>query len=283
MPVQPDLPYIKEIDDILLRSLAVTAADVVRIRALFTDLLDSVLDSLPAGIELDNFVLANVLNRLATEIDELVSEFEAVVTGGMTAQTELNQRMVEAYGKRYVEYGRQIPFVGLNPMTFSIISDFSARLITKLGSDLRAQVDRSLRLSALGLGGRPYDAIRGLNAALGGVPAWSARAEAIYRTETLRLSSILTQHSIDELNLIVPTDKMWKWSFVQRPEHARIDGQIRRADELFTVPLRGGGTIGMLFPRDPRASHRPDAVINCGCYHIPVPREKFGERKASAA
>lgn len=283
MPAQPDPSYIKEIDDILLRSQFVTAADVKRIRGLFTELLQSVLDSLPANIEIDNFVLANLLNTLATEIDELVRDFESVITSGMTAQTELNQRMVEVYGKRYVEYGRQIPFVGLNPATFSIISDYSARLITKLGSDLRAQVDRSLRLSALGLGGRPYDGIRAVNAAIGGVPTWSARAEAIYRTETLRLASILTQHSIDELNMIVPTDKMWKWSHVQRPEHAAIDGQLRAANELFDVPLRGGGMIGMMFPRDPRASHRPDAVINCACYHIPVPREKFGGRKASAA
>ena len=87
----------------------------------------------------------------------------------------------------------------------------------------------------------------------------------------MRMFSLFMDQQLDELNKVIPINKMWIWSKIQRPEHARIDGQTRGLNQKFDVPLPKGGSIKMRFPRDPAVQNHPEAIINCGCYEVPVP------------
>jgi hypothetical protein len=254
------------------------ASDVIKIRGLFAAFVDDVLNTLPRTSALNNQIATTIMFDLADRVDDLSRSFMAIFRGGLTAQQELIEKISGRFGDRFLPYGRQVPLVGVRPELLQIADNLGTSLIRGAGDNALRAINRVLRLSILGVGPGAHTAAVQINRALTGANNWSLRGESIYRTETLRASSVMADITVRELNKIVPTGKQWVWSQISRKEHAQISGQIRPINGFFDVPLREGGMVKMQWPRDPTAP--ASAVINCGCYHIPVP---VGESREGVA
>lgn len=265
--------YEREVDRLLARSRRLQAADVRRIRLAFARFKADALQVLPASFRLNQATIATVLATLEVQIAELERGFLRTLRGGMEEQAAVARETVELYGATFLQYGDAVPFVGVSPQTLDLASSFSAELIGLrrggLAAKMLAEVNRALRLSALGAGGNAFEGATAVARVLGS-RSWSWQAERIYRTEVLRIHSLATDTAIRNLDRITPTARSWRWSGIERQEHASIDGQTVGVDERFRVPLRTGGVALMRFPRDPSAD--PSATINCGCFLIPRPR-----------
>ncbi|MHC4703348.1 MAG: structural protein, partial [Planctomycetota bacterium] len=164
-----------------------------------------------------------------------------------------------------------MPTVGADPELIVISQDLSRDLIQSVTRRITAQAARTLRLVALAPRATGLTASNAVDQALTGSKPWSAQAARIYQTESLRLMSLSANQAFEELASYGGVSKMWVWSTIERKEHQAISGQIRRRDQLFDVPLREGGMIQMMFPRDPNAFMYPSAVLNCRCFAIPFP------------
>lgn len=265
-----DRRYIRRVERLVLSSQSILAADSLKIRRIFKSLVRDIANILPETIGSDRASIATYLTLASNRIDQTQRQLGRVFADGWTAQQEVLNRIFAVFGDTYLAYGRHMPLVQFDPELFAIASEHSAVLISGVGRDMLRKIDSTLRLGALGLGGGRTRVVGAINAALGGPAAWSSRAEAIFRTETLRMYSLANQAHMEEISRIIPIDKVWRWSHISRVEHARIDGQRVGIREFFRVPLREGGIVLMMHPRDPRASNHPSAVINCGCYSYPI-------------
>lgn len=266
--------YARELEIIRKRGLVLQARDLIRIRAAFREFVRRVAASVPAS-NFSRVVTGSILRDLAQEIDRLTGELQVTVRRGFLAQEQLANESLQAFMRHFTETGQAIGVVGLDPRTLDIATDFSARLIGirdgGLGSRMQGAVDRLIRLSALGAGEGGFVQAGRILTAMHGLRKFHWEAERIYRTEVLRIHSLVTQQGVERLAQKIDVEKMWRWSGISREEHAAINGQIVPAEGKFNVPLRGGGTVKMLFPRDPLAP--ASAMINCGCYVVPVPTQ----------
>jgi hypothetical protein len=269
VPRQSELDaYIREAKALIAQSQILNAAGVKRVREEFSSLLDDILGIMPRSVTLDTIVIANLMYTLADRIDDAIFGYGVIFTETALAQVELSNRFFLAYGKRFMPYGTTIPLAGDVATALEISTQLSLRLVRGTTSQIQALVGRTLSLGALGAA-RAFDASAAVNAVLGGVKKLAASPEQALRTETLRMQSIATQVGLNELNMITRVNKMWVWSQISRIEHAAISGQVRPVNGLFDVPLREGGYVQMMYPRDVGAPL--SAVINCACYVIPLP------------
>lgn len=268
--------YEKEVDLLVRRGLRIKKADLRRIRSSFNSFRSRALAAIPERYLMNQAAIVGTLDSVAKEIDRLGAELGSIVKGGLVAEAETVQKIGELYGDRFLPLGAQAPILGMTPQALDLASRYSADLIGLrtggLGARILKKVNDVLRLSALGAGPGAFNAAADINAALGGARAWSWQAERIYRTEVLRVNSLLTEQTIQTYNDAgIKTRKRWKWSGIDRKEHKAIDGQERANKRRFDVPLRDGGSAKMRYPRDPSAP--ASATINCGCYVIPVPAD----------
>lgn len=264
--------YDRRIRAILRRSRRLDAEGVKRVRELFAAFEARAIALLPERFAMNRAAIESILASLSVQIASLERDFLGVVRAGMGDAVGIVEDTAEAYSAAFLSYGEAIRGVGVRPETLDLAASFSADLIGLrsggLGARILGEVNRTLRLSALGAGPGQFQAAEEIGRVLG-AGGWSARAEAIYRTEVLRIHSLSTDVLLERLNERTPTAKRWVWSRISRDEHARIDGQTVKQSERFRVPLREGGVALMSFPRDPGAP--ASAVINCGCYVVPVP------------
>jgi hypothetical protein len=262
--------YLLAVDELLSELDSLNAASIVRIRQEFTTLVDDIVAMLPRRVTLSNDMIIAMVNNLSQRIDDFAVSVSVAFGRTVSAQAEAQDRIFALLGRHVDELGGTLGIVGTSPELLHIASNLSLGLITGLTDELEALLRRELRLAALGARGRLVDASAAVNQALTGNNRWSARAERIVRTETLRYHSIETDLRMQEFARYGPINKMWAWSQISRKEHAAIHGQVRPHDGFFDVPLREGGVIQMRFPRDPSAAAHPSATINCGCYVIPL-------------
>jgi hypothetical protein len=264
--------YDRRIRALLRRARTLDAEGVKRVRALFADFERRAIALLPERFAMNRAAIESVLASLTVQIAALERDFLGIVRAGMGDVVGLVEDTAEAYSAAFLSYGEAIRGFGVRPETLDLAAGFSADLIGVrsggLGARILAEVNRTLRLSALGAGPGQFPAAVEIGRTIG-AGGWSARAEAIYRTEVLRIHSLATDTLLERLNERTPTAKRWVWSRISRDEHARIDGQTVRQSERFRVPTREGGVAMLSFPRDPAGP--PSAVINCGCYVVPVP------------
>lgn len=274
--------YDRELRRIVARGLRLQASDVRRIGRRFAAFRREALAVLPDRSRLDQLAIRSVVERVAVELERLGASLEPIIRGGIAEQQALAQDLAEAYARAFLPEGAAPSFVGLPPQAVDLVADFSAELVGLshggLGQRMLAEVNRVLRLSALGAGGGSFNASAAISQALGGAKRWSWQAERIYRTEVLRAHSLVTEQSIRRLNQRTPTSKRWIWSGIERAEHRAIDGQTVPAAGSFVVPLREGGSVRMLHPRDGGAP--PSATANCGCYVVPWPGPSTARRAA---
>ncbi|HXV77293.1 MAG TPA: hypothetical protein VD788_13325 [Candidatus Polarisedimenticolaceae bacterium] len=289
MPRDPEAivrAYSRKIDRLIRRGERLTEDDARRLRRLFVAFRAQALARLPVVSQLNRAAIAGVIGALDAQLQVLADQVHDLVEAGTAAQLDLAREMTRVYGETFVDeldldaVMRQ--FSGARLSALDAVSGFSAELIGVSSGGLRAdilsEVNREIRLSALGAGEGTFAGTVAVERALSGVAKWTARAERIYRTETLRAHSIVTEQTIRELNRYSPTRKRWNWSGISRREHAAIDGQTIEVGGRYRVPLRDGGTVLMRWPRDPSAP--ASATINCGCYETPVPAESTARRAA---
>jgi len=271
--------YERQVSALIRRSDVIQLADLRRIEDSFRSFASRAVGTIPGTrFALSTAINQSVLSSVAVELDQLVSELGVIGRGGMANQAFLAGELRLVYGQAFLPGSLDIAGnIANTARAIDVASDFSADLIGLSGGGLRQKVlddvNGIVRRAALGIAGQTaFDATSELVQAFRGdrLRSWRFAAERIYRTETLRLHSILTEQNIRELNERVPTSKSWRWSGISRREHASINGQtVPTKRGRFRVPLRSGGAVKLRFPRDPGGP--PEAVINCGCYLVPVP------------
>ena len=192
-------------------------------------------------------------------------------TRRLTAATFSSNRILNMFRDQHLALGDHVPAFVLSPEMRAAMLANVTDSANFLGSVIRRSTRQTLFQGALALGDR-RELASDLSVTLRRqVGAAIARLQATLRTESLRAASIGMQQSMDELSRTRRIRKQWIWSTIERKEHDAIDGQTRAVNEPFDVPIREGGLIQMMYPRDPAAFAYPSAVINCGCFHIPVP------------
>jgi hypothetical protein len=91
-----------------------------------------------------------------------------------------------------------------------------------------------------------------------------ARAEAIWRTESLRFFNSAAQARYEALERTMPGEflKVWRHTNIAhpRPHHAALDGVAIGVNEYFQV-----GAYAALYPHDPDLP--VGEIVNCGCSH----------------
>jgi len=269
---------------LVARGLRIEVQDLVRTRRRFDAFRARALAVLPDRYAMNRAFIAGVVNSVENELRALESDLGVIVRDGMKGQAAIAEAMADDYANTFLPFGRQPPVIAAaSPQLIDLAADFSADLIGLrtggLASQVLAEVNRVVRLSALGAGPGAFNAAAEINAALGGAKRWSYRAERIYRMETLRIHSMLTDQSVKALDAIVRTNKLWRWSGIERAEHRAIDGQTVGAHERFTVPLREGGSTEMDYPRQPGAP--ASATLGCGCYLVPKPANESALRRVA--
>lgn len=280
--------YERQVLALMDRSQRLEAKDLLRIRRRFRLFLREALRYLPTASALSQATVPSVLRELAVEIDRLQRDLGGIVRDGLTAKAELGRELGRLFGQAWLD--RVIPIAGAQTRLLDAAYEYSARLVGwnngGLAAAIQGQVDHAIRLGVLGLDGG-VDAKAEISRALGLGRQWTVRAERIYRTETLRFFSMLTQSNADSLDRITPVVKRWYWSGISREEHARIHGQTVPLQKYFRVPRRGGGAVLIPYPRAVRDRHGNlvpgDVSINCGCWHVPIPASAAGLAATSRA
>ena len=274
--------YDRRLQRILRQSARRDLLQVRRMESAFSTFRLQALQSLPDRARMSQAAIAGTLDRISQNLDDLTREVGASFTNGITNAERTTQRITSEFADSFLgdplsdRLGGRLSILGGNPAALAIASEFSAELIGLnqggLGSKIKGEINRVVRLAALGAGPGQFNAAREISKALFGPEfgaRWSFQAERIYRTEVLRVQSLTAQASITELNKIKPTKKRWIWSGISRKEHQSIHNQTVSANGKFKVPTRTAGVVPMRFPRDPTGP--PDASINCGCYVVPWP------------
>lgn len=279
--------YDRRVQALIRRSRVVRVQDVWRIRRAYHELLRDLAPFVAGQSGFGRAATEHLLVTLARRIDETSSQVIGIVRDGLTAQAELAREGLVTYEAAFGQYGASISGLSITPRQLDAIMGFSADLIGLrsggIGSKILQRVNSALRLGALGVVDQ-QSSIAAISRALGRPRAWSYQAERIYVTETLRAHSITTEQGIQDLARRTPTGKRWGWSGIAREEHARINGQVVRADQRFKVPVpatkgKPARVVLMRYPRDPAAP--PEATIFCGCYVVAVPMTSSGEAIAA--
>lgn len=288
MPVPPEFRhvnsetisrYIAASELLAARSVTITAADLRIIRLAFAEFYKDALMLIGEYPLLTQGHLAFVIRDLSLRIENLAFELQEITNASLAQHMQLARDLESAFLTEFLASGSGsiVSFTGSSPQLLLLSSEYSAGLIGLNSGGLTARilkrVNDVIRLASLGATPDTFSAIGLLNQALGGPLKWSYEAERIYYTEVLRLHAMATHASGEAVNELIPTDKIWNWSGIQRKEHRRINGMRVPMEKKFRVPLKEGGSVLMKHPRDPNAAHRPSAVINCGCALTFLPRE----------
>lgn len=264
--------YDVEVRQLLRRGYQTTEKDLARIRREFQSFARDVLMRAQAESGYQRLLATQLVRRLADDIDALERKLVGILHDGGASQADLARELLERYAFTFLPEGSQIANLGVAPGTFDMVMGYSADLIRLrtggLASDVLGRINREIRLAALG-GTTPEKAIIGVSRALELGGKWSYQAERIYRTETLRLHSMTTETGIAQLNARRPTGKRWRWSHIERVEHAAANGQLADAHGFFRIQVPGKGYVRMRYPRDHSAP--ASATVNCGCHVDPVP------------
>jgi hypothetical protein len=262
--------YLRGVTALLNRSNKVIAQGSKQIDADFKMAFNDILGFIPALAVLSPDEVDGIIGATQARVDDLAVDFGITFQQTVQQQQQITDDLYKLYGKK-VAPKLLIPTVGSDPELVAISSSLSQELIGSVTRRITDQAGRTLRLASLSPTTGGIAASNAVKEALGEYKAWSAKAQRIFTTESLRLASMASHQSYQALNEWSGgnVNRMWIWSQIQRPEHARISGQIRRGEELFDVPLREGGFIQMRYPRDPVAIGHPSATINCRCFVIP--------------
>lgn len=221
----------------------------------------------PAQIHFERMV--EITNEEVRKIETLLKQTSGAA---IDVQAEIGGRLASdpllSLGLKPEARARITPLGGVDPQTVNAAKQFSADLIGiqsgGLSADLLRSINSEIQLGILG-GKSPQQAIEAIAGILKDGGPFFGRAERIFRTEGLRIESLVEQASAELLDKIIPMRKIWHWSGVSRTGHREADGQAVAVDKKFKVRPELGASFELLeFPRDPRASAQN--TVNCGCF-----------------
>jgi uncharacterized protein with gpF-like domain len=280
----PDTPragsktaYIKKIDD-LTRHVNGLEDEAVRNTL---RLLRQTLETIQARIlTADGWQLSN-LTSLQRQVNDLINRFQAELTASYAGI----QAQAYQTGTAAVDAPLKISGVSVSPAVLSrnvvaVLQGYSADLIKSVSDELRTMINTTLTQHLLGLSS-PFAAMQritqlvGVSDSLSDLTGVSARAEKIFRTETMRVYNISTEARQQQIAETVPDlMKVWVATGDHRTRRAHLvaHGQMVRIDQPFMV-----GGEALRYPLDPRGS--ASNTINCRCrsitwragYGAPVP------------
>ncbi len=221
---------------------------------------------------------AHYIPQLLDAIDNQIETFSTRAAGEVVGvqQTfwEKGQMLVD---DPLLKTGISIGLPELSTTVIENLKTFSVDLIKNLSNAAKARIKQEIQIGFLG-GKTPFDVMEAVGRNLKDPSVFrtiATRSEAIVRTEYGRAFSKAGQMRMEQANDFFvqahgssPLRKEWRWSGKQRQEHAMIDGQTRKVNEDYDIPLPEGSTVEGSFPRDPKLP--PVASVNCGCESLPL-------------
>lgn len=219
--------------------------------------------------------------RIQGSIDAAIADFER----------ESRRILEESFRKAY-DLGEEMikePLlsVGLTPPSLNqdllgTLLGFSADLIKDITADMRQQINRQIRLAALG-GQTPFQVMKNVTDILGVkardgiwgtrrrpeiVKGVAARAEAIVRTELTRVFNISHMETAKQAG-IQGLQKRWIATGDRRTRRTHLRAHIDTETQPIPVnqPFRVG-RYNMMYPGDPSAG--AEETVNCRCVMITV-------------
>jgi hypothetical protein len=276
MPTARQL-YSKELDKLINAEYArVATSEVVvrqRVQAVLTQLRDRL-----ARMDAGQFTVATTRQMIvaleasfANLSGQLNTEFGLLVDDTVRRGIEKIIGPMDAVGFA------GIPAVNISQGLINTATRFTARLITTdvLPAAL-AQIESILTQAAL-TGLSPATAINRIGSILPGAGPFgtiASRATTIYRTESLRMYSIVAEQQLQQTARIVPgMEKEWLHTGIgiQHPRsgHVAYSGTRVKVNGLFEVaPEVGGVPERLRYPRDPLASAAN--TVSCACSTVEV-------------
>jgi hypothetical protein len=231
-----------------------------------------------ADQELSGRSLVGVKRRVGQHVDRLAATLHRQARTDLRKAWNLGVEMVEepakAAGLAIAPLGHvteaEPPALtrGWSPaQLLAVLQEYSAELITGLGSEARRRINGILHRAALGQL-TTSEAIGQIAAALPSPSVFrtlEARAQAIFRTEVGRVFAASSDLRLRQMAGRLPGLEK-KWVAVMddrtRPTHRVANDQIVGALEDFIV-----GGEHAAFPRDPRLTAQES--VNCRCWAVP--------------
>jgi hypothetical protein len=276
--------YLSELNAIAERYGKMEDATIKRILVLLRDLRAQIAAEVTSVTDWDTFRRG----QQELNIQRLIDEFQAQL------RTELDAGITQAV----VDGGESVydPFrkVGITQAFFTpstaqlnTFLDYSAKLVQKIGDDVRGQIDTQVRLAALG-GKTPFRAMQDVTKALGiqartgvwkkrhdPVKGVAARSETIVRTEMQRAFNLSTySQQQDAADLIPGLLKSWMATGDTRTRRGHLRAHmeyknnpipVKAKFKVYDMDKKGRvkGHAFLLYPGDPNAP--PQYTIQCRC------------------
>jgi len=226
--------------------------------------------------EFDMAVLRQVLKAIEQRIEEFRRQLENHLRVSLSRSIEFGEQLADAPIKMTTS-----PVIGVSRNVAITAANFSVEYVTGLTEAMRSQITNIVRRAALG-GLSVKDAVDQVGTSLtkpGRFKSIAARAEAIIRTEVLRIQAIAAHAKMlanRESMRRAGYDLKKQWVTAKdnrvRLSHSLTNGQIREVDEPFDVGLLIGADALLVeqlqYPRDPAGSARN--TVRCRCISKPV-------------
>jgi hypothetical protein len=261
--------------DELVRQLDTLSTDAVtRALQLMEQTRVQVLDDL-LRVPADSFSAWH-LRALKAQVDrvvaQLVEQYHRELPAWVTKATDLGVSVAE---QPFAAVGVHVGLGFIPGDLVRVLQGYSADLITGLGDEARKRINLVLNQAALGVE-QPFEAVQRIAAALPNKSVFRTlemRAEAIYRTEVNRTSSMATMGRLNQMSERLPNLGK-EWVAVDdnrtRPTHFTVAGAFLFNGSPTVVPVSEPFQVGMelaMYPRDPALS--AGESVNCRCHLAP--------------
>lgn len=229
---------------------------------------------LGTGTDWDQFRAAQQTAALGALVDRFQAQLQGEVAAAVNGAYEFGGQSV---AEPFTVLGIEGVFFRPNPAQLNTLLDFSARMIQKIGDDMRGQIDQQIRLAALGQK-NITQTMKDITAALGvearagiwkkhhdPVKGVAARAETDLRTELQRVFNLSTFSQQQASAERIPgLTKSWMATgdIRTRPSHLRAHMTYKAKPIPINEPFIVGGAK-LMYPGDPRGP--PEETINCRC------------------
>lgn len=270
----PKQQYINELNAISERFGSLEDTTIKRMLTLVKQLRAQIAAELGTGTDWDQFRAAQQTAALRALVDRFQAQLQGEVAAAVNDAYEFGGISV---AEPFAALGIEGMFFRPNPAQLNTLLDFSARMIQKIGNDMRGQIDQQIRLAALGQKDitqtmKDITTALGVEARAGiwkkrhdPVKGVAARAETDLRTELQRVFNLSTFSQQQASAERIPgLTKSWMATgdIRTRPSHLRAHVTYKNKPIPINQPFIVGGHK-LMYPGDPAGP--PEETINCRC------------------